>query len=140
MRLRHAAKVIVRRRSDGKYLILWSSEWKENPRRSHQPDLPGGIVEDGETIEEGLLREVQEEAGFMIDESALVLGHAHMWDEKDESTVFLVYFAEVDDPEVTLSWEHERFAWLDVKELQEMSIRQPYPGIFQHMQKLGLIS
>lgn len=140
MKLRHAAKVVLRRRSDRKYLILWSSEWKENPRRSHQPDLPGGIVEDGESVTEGLLREVQEEAGFAVDESALVLAHAHIWDETDESTVFLVYFAEIDDPEVTLSWEHERYAWLDADELLQLTMRQPYPAIFRHMQKVELIN
>lgn len=139
MKLRHAAKVVVRRRTDGKYLVLWSSEWKENPRRSHQPDLPGGIVEEGESVVDGLCREVQEEAGFDLEESSLVLAHAHVWDEADESTVFLVYFAEIDDQEIVLSWEHERYAWLTAGELQQLSIRTPYPMIFQHMQKIGLI-
>lgn len=139
MKLRHAAKAVLRRRSDGKYLILWSSEWKENPRRSHQPDLPGGIVEPGESITDGLRREIQEEAGFDVDEKTLVLAHAHMWDEEDESTVFLVYFAEVDDPEVALSWEHEKYAWLDADELSGLTIRQPYPYIFKHMRKVELI-
>ncbi len=139
MKLRHAAKAVIRRRTDGKYLVLWSSEWPENPRRSHQPDLPGGIVEAGESIEQGLLREVQEEAGFLLEESELVLAHAHMWDEADESTVFLVYFSEIEDAEVVVSWEHERYAWLTADELLHLEMRQPYPALFQHMNKVGLI-
>lgn len=139
MKLRHAAKAVIRRRSDGKYLILWSSEWEENPRRSHQPDLPGGIIELGESVTDGLRREIREEAGFDVVESSLILAHAHVWDEHDISTVFLVYFAEIEDQEVTLSWEHEKYAWLDANELFELSIREPYPYIFEHMRKVELI-
>ena len=139
MKLRHAAKVVIRRKSDGKYLILWSSKWEENPERSQKPDLPGGIVEESESMIEGLQREVREEAGFDVDESRLVLAHAHVWDEDDTSTVFQAYFAEVDDPTVILSWEHERYAWLSADEVLALVIREPYPTIFRHMNKLGLL-
>jgi len=139
MKLRHAAKALIRRRSDNKYLIMWSSEWKENPRRSHQPDLPGGIVEDGETMEQGLLREVSEESGIEIQPSDLLLVHAHVWDEPDISTVFQIYFAEIDDAPVTISWEHERYEWLSADEIKSLEIRAPYPMIFDHLVKIGLI-
>ncbi len=140
MKLRHAAKVLIRRTSDGKYLMLWSSEWKENPRRSQKPDLPGGLVEEGESVTQGLLREVQEEAGLEMDETSLTLAHAHVWDEDDISTVFLAYFVETDDFDVKLSWEHERYAWLSFDELLSLEIREPYPAIFRHMEKVGLIN
>ncbi len=139
MRLRHAAKILVRRKSDGKYLMLWSSKWEERPARSQKPDLPGGIVEEGESMTEGLLREVREEAGFDISESQLLLAHAQVWDSGDESTIFQMYFAEIDEPTVTLSWEHERYAWLTADEVLALDIRRPYPQIFEHMQKLGLL-
>lgn len=87
----------------------------------------------------GLLREIQEEAGFEIDESGLVLAHAHMWDDNETSTVFQVYFVEVDDPEVTVSWEHERYAWLTADEVLTLEIRRPYPQIFRHMHDVGLL-
>ena len=140
MKLRHAAKVLICRKSDGKYLILWSSEWKENPRRSKKPDLPGGIIEQGESMTQGLLREVYEESGLQANEASLTLAHAHVWDEDDVSTVFLAYFMETDDFEVKLSWEHERFAWLSADEIQQLEIREPYPTIFDHMRKVGLIN
>lgn len=139
MMLRRAAKALIRRKSDGKYLILWSSEWKDNPRRSKMPDLPGGLIEEGESVEQGLIREINEESGLSVEESALLLAHAHVWDENDVSTVFLAYFIETDDFDVELSWEHERYAWLNERELMELEIRQPYPAIFNHMKKVGLI-
>ncbi len=141
MRLRHAAKILIRRRSDQKYLILWSSEWEENPRRSHQPDLPGGIVEEGESLKIGLLREVQEEVGLDLSDAKLTLAYALTFDkENDESTVFLIYFAEIDDhTEVTLSWEHEAFKWLTAAEVRELDIRMPYPMIFEHMAETNLL-
>lgn len=139
MKLQHAAKVLLRRRGDGKYLMLWSSKWEENPARSQKPDLPGGIVEEGETMDQGLLREVREEAGVTLDEHDLTLAYAQVWDHDDVSSIFQIYFVEVDDPTVTLSWEHERYAWLSADEVLALDIRRPYPSIFEHMQKLGLL-
>lgn len=141
MKLRHAAKVLVRRKSDGKYLIVWSSEWEDNPARSHQPDLPGGIVESGETQLQGLLREMNEEVGFTVPESTLLLAYALTYDKDDLASLFELYFTEIDyDPTVVLSWEHERFAWLSADEIIELNIRQPYPMIFAHMQQTGIIT
>lgn len=139
MNFRYGAKVLIRRRTDNKYLMLWSSQWEENPRRSRQPDLPGGIVEEGESIAEGLLREVQEEAGFAIREADLTLAYAFVWNDNDISTLFQAYFTEIDDSEVTLSWEHERYAWLSAEEVLALEVREPYPTIFHHMRDIGLL-
>ncbi len=141
MLLKSAAKAIIRRKSDGKYLILTSSEWEEVPERSQQPDLPGGLIEPGETIVEGLQRELVEEIGLDIAPEQLQLVYASTYVDEPEQTsiTFLLYFAELDDPEITLSWEHESFAWMTAEEVLTLDIREPYPTIFAHYHKVGLL-
>lgn len=140
MPLRRAAKALIRRKSDGKYLIVWSSEWEENPRRSHQPDLPGGIVEDGETMEQGLNREILEEVGVDVSHINSQLGYAFTYDHGQNDSIFLAYLTEIDfDPEIKLSWEHERYEWLTADEVMALEIREPYPTILKSMQKSGLL-
>ena len=38
----------------------------DDPRNPGQWEFPGGKIDDGETLEAGLIREVQEETGFII--------------------------------------------------------------------------
>lgn len=139
--IERAAKALVRRRSDGKYLILTCSEWPDNPRRSQKPDLPGGIVEPHEDFEEGLLREVREEAGLELLPGSIQLGHCFTYLDEGISSNFLVYVAEVEgDEEVTLSWEHESYQWLTADEILAMDIRRPYPELFQYLATIGLLA
>lgn len=140
MKLRRAAKIVIRRETDKKYLILWSSKWEERPERSQKPDLPGGVVEENESMIEGLLREVREEAGLDIEPVRLHLAHALTYDHNEWSSIFEIYFAEITgDETVTLSWEHESYRWLTAEEVLALEIRAPYPEIFTHMNELGLL-
>lgn len=133
------AKVLIRR-ADGKYLILRSSKWEERPDRSEKPDLPGGLVEAGETHEVGAVREVQEEAGISLRADQLDLVHAgsHIWKEK-EAINRLIYMADVDDPTVVLSWEHDDFWWMSKDELLALDIREPYKNIFNYLDTIGVL-
>ena len=143
MKQRRGAKILIRRTLDGKYLLLTSSLWPENLRRSQEPDFPGGVIEAGETIEEGLLREIKEETGLDISESSLVLGKVIQYQDHDTgaATEFSVYLAEVEgDPEVTLSWEHESYRWIDGDALLGLTIRRPYNDIFDALHREGKLT
>lgn len=140
MEIQCSAKALLRRKSDGKYLILTSSEWEENPRRSQAPDLPGGLIEAGETIEEGLSRELEEEIGTGIrDGLQLAYAMTYVNDAQTKSTTFMLFFAETDDIEIKLSWEHESYEWLTADEIRNLEIRNPYPTIISHFTKIGLL-
>lgn len=135
-----AAKALIRRTSDGKYLILTCSLWPENPRRSQKPDLPGGVIEPHEQIEAGLLREVREETGLELTFDHVKLAHCHTYLDDNESSSFLAYVAEVEgDPVITLSWEHESYEWLTAEQVLSLDIRQPYRDIFEYIASIGLL-
>lgn len=142
MRIINVSKTFVRRATDGKYLLLRGSKWEERPDRSQKPDLPGGVVEAGERIEEGAARELLEETGIEVSPNDLVLAYAMSFksDRDDAAVNRLIYFVELpEDPEITLSWEHEEFWWVSADELRELKIREPYPTIIKHLSEIELL-
>lgn len=142
MRVLNVSKVVVRRASDGKYLLLRSGKWEERPDRSQQPDLPGGVVEAGERIEEGAARELLEETGIEVAPNDLALVYAMSFkSDRDNAAINrLIYFLELQhDPEVKLSWEHEEFQWVEADELRSLEIREPYPTIIRYLSDVELL-
>jgi len=55
--------------NNGKFLLIDSKEWATKGRRL---DIPGGHVEEGETPEDGVIREVFEETGVVVKVNKLV--------------------------------------------------------------------
>lgn len=135
------AKSVIRR-ADGKYLVLRCSEWPERPDRSLKPDLPGGAVEQGESFEQGVAREVEEESGIHILPSDFLIGYANSFvyeGEGKEAVVRALYFAEVDDPKVVLSYEHDMYWWVGIDELLAMEWKSFYREAFAFMKQTELL-
>lgn len=132
------AKIVVRN-PEGKYLILRSSEWPENPRRSLKPDLPGGMVEEGETPEVGVLRELYEETGLKLIENDLVLAYVGLETRHGDTFQRHVYFAKTQSSDVTLSWEHDTYWWMSADEVLKLKMRAPYPEVFRKMHAAKLL-
>lgn len=142
MRVINVSKVVVRRALDGKYLLLRSGKWEERPDRSRQPDLPGGVVEAGERVEEGAARELLEETAIEVAPNDLTLVYAMSFkSDRDNAAINrLIYFTELqNDPEIKLSWEHEEFWWVDANELRSLEIREPYPTIINYLTDVELL-
>jgi len=106
------AKVLLLNEKD-EILVLRRSEYPAHPEQSHQPDLPGGIVDPGESERRTVVREIQEETGIEIDPDDLKLAFAKtIFHEGGHSRTRLLYAAKLDNtPPVILSWEHEGYVW-----------------------------
>lgn len=91
------------------YLVF---ELNKHPAFGNDTDLPGGTVEDGESILDGLLREVREEAGLSLGESDVEQVYAGD-DYSKNGTYYALYVTRVSErPEITLSWEHASYEWV----------------------------
>lgn len=102
--------------NDGYALVLWRSD--THPHYPLEADLPGGIVESGESYVHGLLRELREEVGIELDaEQAMLIARAKylVYGEKHLYEIRLA-----DRPEPTISWEHERYEWVEPERLLEV--------------------
>ncbi|HBP01116.1 MAG: NUDIX hydrolase [Candidatus Moranbacteria bacterium GW2011_GWE1_49_15] len=107
-----AAKAIVRKGE--KFLILQRSE--TDSYEAGGADFPGGKIEFGEKIEEGLLREVMEESNLEVD----IVRPVRTWSfMKNENTqlVGITFLVDYKSGEVKLSWEHSAFKWLSFDEI-----------------------
>ncbi len=97
-------------------------------KRSDQEDflpgyweLVGGRVETGESVEQACIREVEEESGLQV--KILRPYHEFNYTIPDGryvcGTVFLC--CPQQKPQVTLSEEHQKYAWISVDELKDVS-------------------
>lgn len=107
-----AVKAVIQNK-DGKFLIV---------REGERWQAVGGRLEKGEKLEDGLRRETQEETGI----TDLAVGkviHVDEWFAKPEGElkhiVALFFLCGTESNEVTLSDEHQEYAWVTPEELEK---------------------
>ena len=104
--------------SEGKYLLMHRSD---HPRFGKDPDLPGGTLEDNETLLETILREVKEEAGLYIDASNVREIYSGT-DYSAHGTYYSLFVSRLSyRPRIVMSWEHSSYEWLDKESFLEKS-------------------
>ena len=108
---RDVAKIIV---FDAAGNILKLHRSHTHPIYPHEIDLPGGVVDRGETPAEGAVRELMEETGISLAVDELELGRR---ERAGWGAVQHLYTATVqsEEPAVTISWEHEIAEWTAVE-------------------------
>ena len=79
---------------------------------------PGGVLELGETIEDGLRREVREETGLDIEPEQLTGVYKNM----PRGIIALVFRATVRAGELRVSDESRAFRWADQNEVAEITM------------------
>jgi 8-oxo-dGTP pyrophosphatase MutT (NUDIX family) len=94
---------------DDKHLLMYRSD---HPTFGIDPDLPGGTLEDDETLHETMLREVKEEVGVDID--ANIANEVYSGtDYSVHGTHYALFIAKLKvRPEIVMSWEHSSYEWL----------------------------
>ncbi len=81
-------------------------------------DIPGGTVCCGETIEEGLLREVKEETGLVVEIQRLLFIYTNLDQYPERQTFQVVYLCNYIEGHVILNpIEHDSFMWVNKLEL-----------------------
>lgn len=110
-------------------LILTLGEHKQRPEKSFKPDLPGGLVDPGESDRDGVIREIQEETGIDIDpnEAIPVYSKTEFYSDENKSVTKHLFVVNLDSiPTVQLSWEHSAYQWVALEELQNSILRSFY--------------
>lgn len=125
------AKVLVVNDA-GEILVLRRSQ--TDTRRPGQWDFPGGWVEEGEDFTLAAVRETKEEAGIAIDRPPLVYAMSNIMDEHGAGT-WLFFVGQVKGrPEVTLSFEHDAYAWKTTDELRTELQYDKHLAALEHVQ------
>lgn len=112
--------------SQNRGLVLILSKHLKYPEKSYLPDLPGGIVDPGESEQAAVIREVHEECGITLDSKSiqLVYSETAYYEKESKSVTKLLYIAYVNEaPSISLSWEHSDHKWVTLEELQALDLR-----------------
>ena len=114
--LKVGAAAIVRRTSTGWELL--SARRTEPPVVAGKWEFPGGKIEDGETQEECVLREIKEELGVDVVLHQRVDGPLHGFWPLTERIAFALWIATiVAGQEPVILEDHDAIEWLPANEL-----------------------
>jgi 8-oxo-dGTP diphosphatase len=112
-----AAHALIER--DGRFLVTRRSAVDD-----YMPlkwDLPGGTVDSGETLEEALIREVDEETKLKIDIERLIYAYTNRATLPERQTFQTVFFCRYVDGDVQLDpADHDEFTWATKSEIDEL--------------------
>lgn len=104
---------------DGKFLII--QEGKSG--RSGRYNLPGGHIDNTETIAEAAVREVKEETGYDVELTGFLGMYQSVFADKELSVAGPVFLGKVVGGESQASAEHPEVKWVTADELIAMAAR-----------------
>lgn len=99
---------------DGKILLIKRSETDE--RRPLEWDIPGGWVDAGEDVSTAVIREIAEETGLILPQSAANIVYTHTAIVKDINVNWVFFVVKSESESVVLSSEHVEFGWFTMQE------------------------
>jgi len=114
-------------RGDGKILVL-----KRNNRDDHKPGIwetVGGGMDQKETPQKELVREILEETGLTIEVETPFNVFTFIRDT-GEFKVGITFLCKYIDGEVVLSDEHSEYRWIDPKEFSQL---ESIPSLYEEI-------
>jgi len=87
-------------------------------------ELPSGKVEDNESLDAALYREVEEETGLRIIEVSRYLGHFDYESKSGKKTRQFNFVVNCGDPLEIKLQEHDNYAWADKNQLFQYSVTE----------------
>ena len=115
-----AAKAIV---LDHDGLMLTMLRGAQAPTNPLHWDLPGGILEYGEALDQCVVRETREEAGLEIDTPHVFHAVARK-NSLGEFWTTIYFAAHARSQGVAISWEHDEYRWVAPEEFLNLTIPQ----------------
>jgi len=88
-------------------------------------EFPGGGTEYGETPQEGLIREIDEECHLTVTVGKPITTGTYYMNTIQRVEIVFACFTEKHDPKVVLSSEHDAFAWVSLSEISGLDMT-PY--------------
>lgn len=116
-------------KKDGKILIAR----RKHAFMGYHWEFPGGKLEDNETLEECLKREIMEELGIDIAVGALVSSRKHVINCQ-VAIILYAYHAEHISGDIVLT-DHDEIAWVAPEDLSQYSFPDPDWQIVQELLK-----
>lgn len=116
-------------------LILTLSEHRSKPEKSFMPDLPGGLVDKGETEHDAVIREIMEETNITVDRTELMMVYSRtefVASQNASITKHLFIAMPHQNTPVKLSWEHSAYKWLPIAELQANKLKSFYDEAIEY--------
>lgn len=113
---------------------------KTHPDSALKPDLPGGLIDDDESPQAAVCREIAEETGLRVDLDDVQVVFATTDASRGKNVVRILHIARVsgEKPVVTISWEHDSFTWVPLVDLLHHIEHPEYRKGIEHILRYQL--
>jgi mutator protein MutT len=125
MNLQVGVKALIKNSKD-EYLFMRRSTILATDVSEPSWDIPGGRIESNEYLPEALKREIQEEVGYEIQSTPMLIAAQDIFvPAKELHVVRLTYTLKEDVDNIALSDEHEEYVWVHESQLETVNA-EPY--------------